>query len=510
MVRTRPIPAFLSIVGAAALLGTVAGCGDGMQGMGLCGNGVLEPGEECDDGNTLGTDACTKACLIAVCGDGVLREDMEQCDDGNVASNDGCSDSCRVENICGDGVLDVGEQCEDGNAIDTDACTNSCLDARCGDGIVWAGMEQCDDGNTLPGDFCGPTCMVEVGCGNDIVDPGEECDDANLIDTDACPTTCLDATCGDGFLWDGMEECDDGNTTPGDFCSATCTIEPGCGNGVPEAGEDCDDGNDINTDACLVGCINPSCGDGHVWDGVEECDDGNTTTGDGCDTTCTIENICAHDFCATGVALDSLCYPCVTDICATYPACCSTTWDSACVNAVYSICGVLCFCGDHGIDTGEACDDGNTSDGDSCSSSCELTLATASGSPTAIAASGSSVMLAGSIDATDPVWLRPSESCTPRTGTSSYYYDVYAIVNNTLSAQTVTITADWSAGGGDGFLHAYSASACLDGNDDFNANTSASQVAGLAIGIGETIYIVASTFSTLDAIGSYAIAVATD
>ena len=35
-----------------------------------CGNGVTEPGEQCDDGNTSNTDACTNACLTNVCGDG--------------------------------------------------------------------------------------------------------------------------------------------------------------------------------------------------------------------------------------------------------------------------------------------------------------------------------------------------------------------------------------------------------------------------------------------------------
>jgi cysteine-rich repeat protein len=38
----------------------------------LCGNGLLDLGEECDDGNTDPTDACTNTCQIAHCGDGIV------------------------------------------------------------------------------------------------------------------------------------------------------------------------------------------------------------------------------------------------------------------------------------------------------------------------------------------------------------------------------------------------------------------------------------------------------
>lgn len=47
---------------------------------------------------------------------------------------------------CGDGRLDAGEVCDDGNAVDGDGCTNACTPARCGDGVVWEGVESCDAG----------------------------------------------------------------------------------------------------------------------------------------------------------------------------------------------------------------------------------------------------------------------------------------------------------------------------------------------------------------------------
>ena len=34
---------------------------------------------------------------------------------------------------CGNGVVEVGEACDDGNAVETDACSTACVAARCGD-----------------------------------------------------------------------------------------------------------------------------------------------------------------------------------------------------------------------------------------------------------------------------------------------------------------------------------------------------------------------------------------
>ena len=56
-------------------------CG-GTDGESLCGNSLLERGEECDDGNVDEGDACTPACRLPSCGDGFLAPG-EACDDGN-------------------------------------------------------------------------------------------------------------------------------------------------------------------------------------------------------------------------------------------------------------------------------------------------------------------------------------------------------------------------------------------------------------------------------------------
>lgn len=81
----------------------------------LCGNGILEPTEECDDGNVLNGDGCSAACKIEipkgpVCGNGII-ESPEACDDGNTVSGDGCSSVCKIENkppLCTTAAASIG------------------------------------------------------------------------------------------------------------------------------------------------------------------------------------------------------------------------------------------------------------------------------------------------------------------------------------------------------------------------------------------------------------------
>ena len=169
-----------------------AGC-DGSKGtsqsLPTCGNGVVDPGEACDDGNTQSGDGCSADCSSTeVCGNGVL-DPGEACDDGNTQSGDGCSADCSSTEVCGNGILDIGEECDDGtsNSRTPNACRPGCHLPVCGDGIVDSEFgEVCDDGNTRSGDGCSYDCRSTEVCGNGIIDPGEECDDGNFQNWDGC------------------------------------------------------------------------------------------------------------------------------------------------------------------------------------------------------------------------------------------------------------------------------------------------------------------------------------
>lgn len=436
-----------------------AGCdGSNCAGSGnvaVCGDGVLNDTEGCDDGNARPGDGCTGTCRIEsgyvcpkpgkacqtnlFCGDG-LAGPSEACEDGNTEDGDGCAGDCSAvepgfacpelgkpcvpttaDPVCGNGAVEAGENCDDGNTKDDDGCSSSCIrddgyvcpetgelcvkDEFCGDGIL-NGSEQCDDANTRAGDCCTGTCVLEsncecttpepaltpprqvcastIVCGDEAVTGDEACDDGNTDDDDGCTADCSNVEpgytcppeggpcveavepCGNAAL-DGAEECDDGGARSSDGCSSACEIEPGyicpkvgspcetilfCGDGVVSftRGETCDDadappeGGDGCSDACKVEphhqctgapsvCVNTFvCGD-KMLVGEETCDDGNTDPADGCSDTCTLEDgwVCP--------LLGTACQP---------------------------------LCGDGTLLPGEQCDDGNADGGDGCSARCQI------------------------------------------------------------------------------------------------------------------------------------------
>lgn len=81
----------------------------------LCGNGIVDDGEECD------------------CGEGAAASASCTAPNNDVLP-DACRTDCRHAH-CGDGVVDGADACDDGNEIDEDACTSSCDVNVCGDGI---------------------------------------------------------------------------------------------------------------------------------------------------------------------------------------------------------------------------------------------------------------------------------------------------------------------------------------------------------------------------------------
>ncbi|HRI08405.1 MAG TPA: hypothetical protein PKW35_11330 [Nannocystaceae bacterium] len=215
-----------STSGASASSGDTTSMTTGMTTAGLpvCGDGVVDLGEECDDAGQNGPGyACTAACKYNVCGDGD-QGPGEECDDGNSENADACTLDCTVA-ACGDGVVQDNEECDlGGKNGDGQACNGTCKLNVCGDGDKGPD-EACDDGNVEPGDGCSDTCALEA-CGDGKTDPGEKCDDGNMNDDDTCTSLCAPPVCGDGLYSPSQgEKCDDGNGD-GLVCSSICLVAP--------------------------------------------------------------------------------------------------------------------------------------------------------------------------------------------------------------------------------------------------------------------------------------------
>ena len=61
----------------------------------VCGDGHVDSGEQCDDGNQVQGDGCENDCTLPRCGNGIV-DNGEECDDGNQVNGDGCNNDCRV------------------------------------------------------------------------------------------------------------------------------------------------------------------------------------------------------------------------------------------------------------------------------------------------------------------------------------------------------------------------------------------------------------------------------
>src|ERR1041384_7554723 len=83
--------AVLAMTATAVLVACTGSNDHGRRGQGL---GSGSDGEECLE------------CQCGNCGNGMLDPE-EQCDDGNHEGGDGCDASCEVEG-CGNGMIDVG------------------------------------------------------------------------------------------------------------------------------------------------------------------------------------------------------------------------------------------------------------------------------------------------------------------------------------------------------------------------------------------------------------------
>ncbi|RME41260.1 MAG: hypothetical protein D6788_01625 [Planctomycetota bacterium] len=174
-----------------------------------CGNGVVDPGEQCDGGA-----CCTSTCQFVGAG-AVCRGAAGPCDVPETCT--GSSPDCPPDGFAGDGTpcddglfCTVGETCSSGSCtggsardcsdatgctVDTcnevaDVCDHVPDNAACSDGLFCNGVETCD-----PVNDCQP--------GSTPCQAGQFCDET----ADACVGCLTDADCDDGLFCNGTETC---------------------------------------------------------------------------------------------------------------------------------------------------------------------------------------------------------------------------------------------------------------------------------------------------------------
>ncbi len=146
----------------------------------FCGNGILEDGEECDDGNDVDGDGCTSC--VQDCHGFCSGFSAQMCrQDADCEANATCTPGngegqivCRLENITCASTLD----CPNGYSCAFNICRRSFVDTNCTIGCPHVSSGPCVDD-------CDPLCN------NGIVESPEECDDGSLI----LPDGCVNCTC---------------------------------------------------------------------------------------------------------------------------------------------------------------------------------------------------------------------------------------------------------------------------------------------------------------------------
>ncbi len=401
----------------------------------ICNDGQKDPGEICDDGLNNGKYGyCNSTCTGtgARCGDNLITSPQEICDGNTIACKTNknynglkackntCTswESCLTTESCGDGIINGDEQC-DGSNLNGLSSTDFSCNAQCGLDLVNAKVNICHSTNSQSnpynleqpnksgdvsghadhtgavwypgvadhswGDIIPPfayvggtfpglnwttqgqaiynnSCnlpnstlkivktLVNTGGGNKLVSDFKFTRDNGSTQTYFETDGINEYSVAPGqYNVSEIPELNSKYTVSYDQCSGTigigetkiCTITntytPYCGDGVKFGSEECDDGNLVNNDACTNSCKNPTGGDGFINPATETCDDGASNA-----LTCTptYENSCS--FCKIGS--------------------CETI----------TVFGPRC--GDETLDTdfGEVCDDGNTTNGDGCSSTCNF------------------------------------------------------------------------------------------------------------------------------------------
>ena len=186
----------------------------------ICGNGIKEGTEQCDDGNTFNGDGCSSICQteIPLC---VLND----ANWSSINAIEGQNVNVNVYgNNCDGKIVDFAVYEADTDGIDEPVNINP-ASVTFVNGIAqgaWTAEWQCD-GNL--GGICffgNPEYYFVANLREDGAISISSVDKLNgLLVTEAASSTC-----GNGIV-QGTEQCDDRNTNNGDGCSSICQVEQG-------------------------------------------------------------------------------------------------------------------------------------------------------------------------------------------------------------------------------------------------------------------------------------------
>jgi len=186
---------------------------------------------------------------------GSLCVDANDCETGFCDPDPNSPAINRCVDRCGNGVVEAGEACDDGNQAACGTCNASCSASisypACGGGVSCLSNAECASGTCLLVPPL-PLGVCTASCGNGYVEGGEVCDDGNTLACGSCSANCaaLQGTvtgCTNGTGCKLGSDCTSGNCVNG-ICSTLC------GNGIVESGENCDDGNADACGNCAADC----------------------------------------------------------------------------------------------------------------------------------------------------------------------------------------------------------------------------------------------------------------
>jgi len=205
----------------------------------------------------------TEVGLLYTCGDGDV-DAGEQCDDGNIVNGDCCSSSCQYESA-GSPCADDGNGCTNDQCNGSGVCAHPNNTAPCSDGLFCNGTDTCSGGSCSA--HGGDPCAANVG------DADADCSESCNETTDDCTATDPNgSSCEDNVFCNGDDACNggacsvhDGNPCPGQ------DIGPACNDSCNEAAEDCTAPDVAST----------SCDDGLFCTATDTCNGSGTCVGTG-------------------------------------------------------------------------------------------------------------------------------------------------------------------------------------------------------------------------------------